>query len=520
MRSERAKGTLGIIARLWVARSLCIFVIVVALLNAAQSCLPEPLAQAWWVATYPGSSAAVSRELEARQLAGRLSSFAPPRTYFIALNLNNNADVMDQLEDQLLVLVDAVGSSRIFVSVWENGSRDDTPLLMARLAAALAARGVQHSVVSDPSPWGQLCAFVDPDTRTSCITRGPSTELRHADLKLRIPVMAAIRNMALLPLYGATDSSQVVGSPVWSSDAAAACAARAVDFPGSAPRTTVRPSTGAAAHLGFVDPTIVVFLNDVLFRAEDVVELVVTEGGEYDLACAMDFGGMKFYDEWVARDLAGQTFSPWFPFVREPLAQARLRAGLPFRVYSCWNGAVAMPATSVRLFRSWREGEEESAVTREGEDSADTSRTAVALQQRSSEPPKASGTRMWSADACPVSECHVFCKDLWSAGLTRVFMNPRVRLVYDAQSRALVSAVLPLAEAFFLSWANRIGAGHHALRSKRIRSPVGRAPTSVRTGAGGLASAEYGSRGAFLPPSRVSCGLSGVDDPEEAEAVL
>jgi len=56
----------------------------------------------------------------------------------------------------------------------------------------------------------------------------------------------------------------------------------------------------------------VVFLNDIILHASDVIELVSTEDGHYDMACAMDFELFKFYDTWVARDLSGQSFDDWY----------------------------------------------------------------------------------------------------------------------------------------------------------------------------------------------------------------
>jgi len=45
------------------------------------------------------------------------------------------------------------------------------------------------------------------------------------------------------------------------------------------------------------DFTKIIFLNDIVFRWEDVVRLIGTEtdGEEYDLACAMDFGASGEY---------------------------------------------------------------------------------------------------------------------------------------------------------------------------------------------------------------------------------
>lgn len=64
---------------------------------------------------------------------------------------------------------------------------------------------------------------------------------------------------------------------------------------------------------------------------------------------------------WVARDMSGATFSDWYPYLREGTSQALMRANHPFRVFSCWNGGVVVPAAYVLhdgiTFRTWRSGE-------------------------------------------------------------------------------------------------------------------------------------------------------------------
>ena len=481
---------------------LGLFIVAVALANAVIS---FPSLDGWCMPSFP-SDTAIARESEASRLADFLAAAVPLQSYFIAINLNNNADIMEQLRDQLLVLAGAFGR-RLFVSIWENGSTDDTPQLMQRLAADLAAIGVGHTIVSDPDPWGRLCAFVPEELHDECASQAPGLNLRLAEATLRIPLMAAIRNMALLPLFGTSEPSEVLKTPVWDAASSRRRSSRSAGSPtttGGLNSSAVSGNT-AATHLGFEAPTVVVFLNDILFRAADVVELVATNRGSFDLACAMDFDGLKLYDEWVARDLAGQTLSPWYPFVREPVAQARIRAGLPFRVFSCWNGAVALPATAVRLFRGWREGEPsipaEQRVISSGDLGAEVDRMDAGAR----------APAVWSASTCPVSECHVLCKDLWEAGLTRIYMNPHVRLVYSPQSRALVATLLGLAEFTYLSWANRIGSPHHALRSHLIHEPVGR-PPRIRNEVARPGPLAYDDATVFLPPTRVSCGLSGDND--------
>ena len=38
-------------------------------------------------------------------------------------------------------------------------------------------------------------------------------------------------------------------------------------------------------------------------QEEDMLELLMTRGGAYDMACALDYDLGTFYDVWVARDI-------------------------------------------------------------------------------------------------------------------------------------------------------------------------------------------------------------------------
>lgn len=38
-------------------------------------------------------------------------------------------------------------------------------------------------------------------------------------------------------------------------------------------------------------------------QAEDILELLLTNGMQYDMACAMDYTYFRMYDMWVTRDL-------------------------------------------------------------------------------------------------------------------------------------------------------------------------------------------------------------------------
>ena len=59
---------------------------------------------------------------------------------------------------------------------------------------------------------------------------------------------------------------------------------------------------------------------------------------------AQDLSSAGFYDTWVARDIDGSIFLPYFPSVSNPYSIQRMRLGLPFPVKCCWNGMAAMTA--------------------------------------------------------------------------------------------------------------------------------------------------------------------------------
>jgi hypothetical protein len=45
-----------------------------------------------------------------------------PYSYFVALNLYNNEDILPLMSDQLLLLAHSLGASNVFISVFENGA--------------------------------------------------------------------------------------------------------------------------------------------------------------------------------------------------------------------------------------------------------------------------------------------------------------------------------------------------------------------------------------------------------------
>lgn len=135
---------------------------------------------------------------------------------------------------ELLALLRLLGHDRTAVSVYENGSTDRTKLLLVGLERALQHVDVRKRIVMDDhgDDWRYLCDEAD----ISCTVEDcAETQLRDCNATIRIPVMAALRNRALQPLFE----------------------------PDAAP-TSVLPPTMLPD--GRRPSTLVVFLNDVYFR--------------------------------------------------------------------------------------------------------------------------------------------------------------------------------------------------------------------------------------------------------------
>jgi hypothetical protein len=255
-----------------------------------------------------------------------------------------------------------------------------------------------------------------------------------------------------------------------------------------------------------------VFVNDVYFTAEDILELVVgTEaaveaeaeaevGGHgdssprgspsVDMACALDFEKLKFYDRWVSRDISGGLMDDWYPYVREATdaaGQAAVRDRRPFRVYACWNGLAAFrvlpflaglvtPPAAVSHTES---GAAVVSAQRQGLGPGRGIRFRTWFDREPISPNPAavaatlagSSERVFSASQCPASECQLFCKDLWSLGFGRIFVNPRVQVYYEVRAALYHHSFLIVAEIASDIW--------HALRAALHLTPPPPPPPPV-----------------------------------------
>jgi hypothetical protein len=129
-----------------------------------------------------------------------------------------------------------VGRRNVFLSIYESNSWDGTQTFLQTFNQSLSNLDIDHRILT--------------------VKNDPGAEWPYGTSPERIQFLAHARNMAMEPLQSSDDLIRVGN---WQ------------DF------------------------TKVIFLNDVQFRWQDIINLISTrikgkEDQEYDLACAMDFG--------------------------------------------------------------------------------------------------------------------------------------------------------------------------------------------------------------------------------------
>ena len=176
--------------------------------------------------------------------------------------------------------------------------------------------------------------------------------------------------------------------------------------------TTVRnfalaPFTSLASSSSAPPYDFILFLNDVLFCAEDAIRLLsLSQVTGAQMVCGLDFdewggrGKASFYDSWVMRDRAGGKVSKAWPFLREEFGGREVRGGLPLPAFCCWNGLVVMTA------REWWEWD---------------------LQFRAHDDVE--------EGKCEASECSHVCEDYHAihGGQALIIVDPTVHVAYERQ---------------------------------------------------------------------------------------
>ncbi|GAQ05757.1 hypothetical protein ALT_3078 [Aspergillus lentulus] len=218
----------------------------------------------------------------------------PERIYIASMHWNNEAILRSHWNDAIIQLVKAWGTDNVFVSVYESGSWDDTKGALRDLDVELDRLGVRRNItLSDTTHEDEIS--VSPSSEGWIDTPRGRKELR------RIPYLARLRNLTLRPLEDLERQGIAFDK--------------------------------------------ILFVNDVVFTVDDVIELLDTNDGVYAAACSLDYSRPPlYYDTFALRDSHGDehVMQRW-PYFRSTTSRHALFNMSPVPVKSCWNGMVAMP---------------------------------------------------------------------------------------------------------------------------------------------------------------------------------
>ncbi|KAJ7232090.1 cryptococcal mannosyltransferase 1-domain-containing protein [Mycena rebaudengoi] len=233
------------------------------------------------------------KDVEQAVLSPKRGGHAAGEKIYIAAMFYDNGGVLPYWIQEVTKLIHYLGPDNVFVSIVESNSNDNTPALLNDFAASLAALRVPHKVIV-----------------------GDTSVQRPGDMGTgfpRIDFLAAVRNLVMQPLIELAEGTYSETGNV---------------------NTRAPPQ-----HFSRV-----VWSNDVYIEAESIVELLDTNGGDFDMACGLDLAYWGLYDQWVIRDRLGRIASTLWPYFLEDTGYKGVMADLPAPVFACWNGIVAVRA--------------------------------------------------------------------------------------------------------------------------------------------------------------------------------
>lgn len=221
---------------------------------------------------------------------GTESATLPVEKIFIAsIHWNNGAILKDSWISAVVDFSKRMGRERVYVSVQESGSWDDTKGALRSLDMELEKAGIRRNIT------------LDPTTHLDEISKAPAesgwlwTPRQKMELR-RIPYLARLRNEVLEPLRQLQASGEKFDK--------------------------------------------VLFLNDVVFTSQDIGDLAATRNGQYAAACSLDFSRPpNFYDTFALRDIEGhEAVMQTWPYFRASASRRALKSNSAVPVKSCWNG--------------------------------------------------------------------------------------------------------------------------------------------------------------------------------------
>ncbi|GLB39636.1 putative cryptococcal mannosyltransferase 1 [Lyophyllum shimeji] len=202
--------------------------------------------------------------------------------YFFAINLYNSFDIIPDLFATLFRVSAILGYHNVFVSIYENGSTDQTKALLRIFDALTRSVGMRITI------------------RTSMRTRGAFNH--------RIEYLAEVRNAAFVPLHELRDAeNEYFDTIVFMND--------------------VLPCVDDILELIYQSRT----NNAGITCAADYMY--------HD-----EIGAPVFYDNWVARDINGTALenAPFERIFHHAESAQRFQRHLPVQVQSCWNGIAVL----------------------------------------------------------------------------------------------------------------------------------------------------------------------------------
>lgn len=225
------------------------------------------------------------REYRRQRVLSALQSNTGQHKYFFAINLYNSFDVIPDIFSTLFRVASVLGFNNVFVSIYENGSKDQTKALLNIFDALLRSVGIRVVI------------------RTSQRTRGAFNH--------RIEYLAEVRNAALVPLHELRDREGEFFDTIIFMNDILPCVDDVLELIWQSRKQNAGVTCAA----------------DYMFHDE--------------------IGAPVFYDNWVARDINGTALenAPFEGIFHHPPSSHRFQRHLPIQVQSCWNGiAVLDPA--------------------------------------------------------------------------------------------------------------------------------------------------------------------------------
>jgi hypothetical protein len=298
------------------------------------------------------------------------------KIFIASTHWNNEAILRSHWNSAIVALTKRFGTDNFYVSVYESGSWDDSKAALHELDQHLEKLGVNRTIV------------LDTTTHQDEISQPPGSfgwidTPQHTRELRRIPYLSRLRNLSLSPLQTMAKSGVVFDK--------------------------------------------ILFLNDVIFTADDVATLLNTNRGIYAAAFALDFAKPpRYYDTFALRDSEGhETVMQTWPYFRSWISRSAVKRNEPVPVTSCWNGMVFMDAQPFY----------DHALQFRG--------IADSLAQHHLE----------------ASECCLIHQDNPLSASSGVWLNPNVRVGYNHPAYVSVNSPgnqMPLLGYLLASWENRL----------------------------------------------------------------